>query len=74
MTEQQNEYIKQHYNKTYTAAQIGKELGMTRGAVIGRAYRMGLGAPGPAFGSVNADINARFLLKTQAIMDKRVGA
>ena len=47
---------------------------MTKEAVIGRARRMGLGCPGPAFGSVDAEINARFLLKTQAIMDARVRA
>ena len=70
----ENEYIKKHYKKTYTARQIGEDLGMSKEAVIGRANRMGLSAPGPAFGSVDAEISARFLLKTQAIMAARVKA
>lgn len=38
-------FLQAHYGKDLSAADIGRELGITRSAVIGRAHRLGLTAP-----------------------------
>jgi hypothetical protein len=38
----QDAYLSSHYNRDRSAAEIGRDLGVSRNAVIGRAHRLGL--------------------------------
>ena len=42
MNQHQIDYIEAHYNKDESASVIGRKIGATRNAVIGKANRMGL--------------------------------
>jgi transcriptional regulator with XRE-family HTH domain len=41
----QDAYLKEHYHCDRSAAEIGRDLGVSRNAVIGRAHRLGLARP-----------------------------
>jgi GcrA cell cycle regulator len=41
----QDAYLKAHYHRGRSAAEIGRDLGVSRNAVIGRAHRLGLARP-----------------------------
>ena len=41
----QDAYLRAHYNCDRSAAEIGRDLGVSRNAVIGRAHRLGLARP-----------------------------
>ena len=41
----QDAYLKAHYHCDRSAAEIGRDLGVSRNAVIGRAHRLGLARP-----------------------------
>jgi GcrA cell cycle regulator len=40
-----DQFIRSHYKQDMSASEIGKALGVSRGAVVGRARRLGLARP-----------------------------
>lgn len=73
-TQEQDEYVKEQY-RSISASAIGLRLGKSRSAVIGRAYRLGLGKPySEVFGELATHSPYRYKPRKSASTDHKRGS
>lgn len=73
-TQEQDDYVKEQY-RSLSASAIGLRLGKSRCAVIGRAYRLGLGKPyAEVFGELATNSPYRYKPRKSASDDHKRGS
>ena len=73
-TQEQDDYVKEQY-RSISASAIGLRLGKSKSAVIGRAYRLGLGRPySEVFGELATHSPYRYKPRKSASTDHKRGS